>query len=99
MRPLVDTSCPNTFGVIKRLSKREKLIEERFSEIEKDNKALLDKMTQIMNTNSLPVIQRTESVKSLNLDARKRKLIDITVENQAMLKRIKNKRAAYSVKK
>mmetsp|Transcript_27551 Transcript_27551/g.27232 ORF Transcript_27551/g.27232 Transcript_27551/m.27232 type:complete len:97 (+) Transcript_27551:98-388(+) len=96
---MIDNTCPSSFGVQKKLSKREKLIEDRYSEIEKDNRHLLERMSQIMNNRAQSCKPKTHSVKSLNLDSRKRSLINITLENQAMLKRLRSKKAVYSVKK
>ena len=47
-RPLVDTSTPSAcrYPIIK--SKKEQILEERCTEIEKANRLLLEKMTHIM---------------------------------------------------
>lgn len=36
--------------------------------------------------------------KSLNIEIRKRELVKIVIENQAILKRIQKKKSAYNVK-
>ena len=94
-RSRVDLSSPNKFSHLKFKAKNLALQEERYSEIERENKILLGKMTQISNTNSLKQLPRLS--KSLNKEARKRKLVQITVENQAIIKRLSQKKSSYNI--
>jgi hypothetical protein len=67
----------------------------RYNEIDRENKILLNKMTKIMEkTNSLSGNNRT---RSLNKDNRKRELLRITMENQAILRRLQEKQSNYNV--
>ena len=74
--------------------------EERYSQIERDNYLLLDKMSHIMTHPQLldekymgpPVTFG----KSLNKEHRKRELMRITEENLSILKRIQHKEPYYS---
>jgi hypothetical protein len=91
----VDLRSPSKFRHLKFKAKNLALQEERYSEIERENKILLGKMNQISNTNSLKQLPRLS--KSLNKEARKRKLVQITVENQAIGKRLSQKKSAYNI--
>jgi hypothetical protein len=72
--------------------------EERFKEIERENKILLQKMKRIMEGGGYRT-QTPFEKKSLNKEARKQKLIDITMANQALLKRLQDKQSNYDVLK
>ncbi len=73
----------------------------RCSQIELENKVLLSKMSRIMqkspcrlaNCKSTPSL--LELKPSLNRGSRKKELIKITIENQALLKRMQNSKPAY----
>ena len=96
MRGLVDTSCPATYGTLRHKPKKEQLLEDRFTEIERENRILLEKMSQIVSSRS----QRSASSnrrKSLNAEARQRQNMQIVMENQALLKRLQEKQPSYSV--
>lgn len=93
----IDLSSPSHFEHLRFKAKNLIMQEERYSEIERENKILLNKMTQISNTQSskrLPILS-----KSLNKEARKRKLVQITMENQAIMKRISQKKSTYNIDK
>ncbi|OMJ92784.1 hypothetical protein SteCoe_4418 [Stentor coeruleus] len=68
--------------------------EERITEIERENKILLDKMTNIASSHSAKKLPKLS--KSLNREARKRKLVQIALENQAMMRRISRKKSNYN---
>ncbi|CAG9312223.1 unnamed protein product [Blepharisma stoltei] len=95
IRSQVDSSCPVTFGQLKRKPKKEQLVEDRYTEIERENRILLEKMSQIMQGKG----SRSESrnKKSLNQEKRRRDLVQITIENHAMLKRLQDKQPSYNV--
>ena len=92
----VDSTCPSTYGVLRKKPKKEQLAEDRFTEIERENRILLEKMSHIVNSRG----NRSSSTnrrKSLNNEARKRQNLQIIVENQALLKRLQDKQPSYSV--
>ena len=62
---------------------------ERYTEIERANRILLEKMSNIMQ-NPKPNLYNpnTDMKKSLNREQRRKDLIKITVENQAILRRL-----------
>lgn len=98
MKSSVDAGKPYTLGIIKGRAKKEQLQEDRYQEIERENRLLLDKMTNIMQGpghRSSPNFSK----KSLNKELRKRDLIKITLENQALLKRLTGKQPSYDTEK
>jgi len=83
-----------------RQAKKEADQERKYTEIERENKILLEKMSNIM-LDSKPKLYNPKrfEVGSLNREKRKRDLVKITVENQAILKRLQEKQPTYSVNK
>ena len=72
----------------------------RYTEIERENRILLEKMSNIMQ-NPKPALYNPMRVEkaSLNRNQRKKELMKITVENQAILRRLQEKQPTYSVTK
>ena len=85
MRPAIDNKPPPKFVHLAQNLKKQQMDEERYSQIERDNYLLLDKMSYIMTHPQLldekymgpPVTYG----KSLNKEYRKRELMRITEEN------------------
>mmetsp|Transcript_14541 Transcript_14541/g.16257 ORF Transcript_14541/g.16257 Transcript_14541/m.16257 type:complete len:303 (+) Transcript_14541:79-987(+) len=84
------------------------MLEDRYTEIERENRILLEKMTSIMqkpNRTSTSFSQDRFSnypgiitnKKSLNRAQRKHDLLKITLENQAILRRLQDKSSNYNV--
>lgn len=85
------------------------MLEDRYTEIERENRILLEKMTSIMqkqNRTSTSFSQdrfsnysgfNTNNKKSLNRAQRKQELLKITLENQAILRRLQDKSSNYNV--
>jgi hypothetical protein len=48
MKPAVDTFLPTTFNITNNKKKRDQLINDRFVEIDRENRILLKKITNIM---------------------------------------------------
>lgn len=62
--------------------------EDRYAQIERDNRLLLEKMSHIMRKGSIDNQNNTSKyAKSLNKEARKRELCKITRENQVCIVR------------
>ena len=84
-----------TYGRYLPLSK----IIEKFTEIERANRFLLERLTRIMKSNG-PVFRQTHMgfrCKSLNRGTRKKEISRIMDENHALLKRLRAKRSNYNV--
>jgi len=101
MRPQVDTSEPGVVHLdhLRNNLKREQLLEERYFEIDRENKILLQKMSDIMRqTTYKNEGEKTAGAggKSLNRDLRKMELMRITQENQNILKRIQKAQPIYN---
>ena len=78
-------------------------MDERFTQIEKDNLRLIKKMSNIMKSGSYSDIfssnprESRNNIKSLNKNVRKQELVKITIENQRILKRLKEKQPNINV--
>jgi hypothetical protein len=100
MRPAIDNKPPPRYIHLEQNLKKQQMDEERYSQIERENYLLLDKMSYIMTHPQLldekfmgaPVTFG----KSLNKDFRKRELMRITEENLQILRRIQHKEPYYS---
>jgi E3 ubiquitin-protein ligase TRIP12 len=102
MKSQVDTRTPRvaTLEHVKVNLKKEQMMEDRYTEIDRDNRILLKKMTDIMKQQNTPSVTPRGPVSggpvSLNKDARKKELLRITRENQTILKRIQQAQPVYN---
>ena len=99
-----DNAPPKTVGMrhLAVNAKRERLIEERCEEIERQNRLLLARMTQIMSSKG--VFKRTTEKpppgpRSLNIATRRKELLRIVSENAKILARINSVQPQYNVRK
>lgn len=94
----LDTSAPPVYQHLVYRAKKEQMTEEWYTQIEHENRLLLKKMSKIMRTSSLDKFQTPplKAEKSLNAGIRKRELKKIMDENQAILKRIQNRKPVYN---
>jgi E3 ubiquitin-protein ligase TRIP12 len=107
VKPTIDLKKPKKFTHLKSRAKKEQMLEDRYTEIERENRILLEKMTSIMQkpnrtTTSFSTdryAQVANNKKSLNRAARKQELLKITLENQAILRRLQDKQSNYNVSK
>ncbi|KRX07287.1 hypothetical protein PPERSA_06902 [Pseudocohnilembus persalinus] len=97
----VDTSSPQCFDYTAFNKKKIQLLEDRQTEIERENQMLLNKITKIMATEKGQT-QKKNPVRfqrvGINETKRKNDLIKITIENQNILKRIKDKKSVYDAR-
>jgi len=104
MKSTLDTRTPETASLehVKVNLKKEQMMEDRYTEIDRDNRILLRKMTEIMKQRNAPTDTplspryRAPAPVSLNKDARKKELLRITRENQNILKRIQQAQPVYN---
>mmetsp|Transcript_20070 Transcript_20070/g.40729 ORF Transcript_20070/g.40729 Transcript_20070/m.40729 type:complete len:357 (-) Transcript_20070:183-1253(-) len=99
VKPLVDTSQPVVTHMdhVRNNLKREQMLEERYSEIDRENRILLHKMCGIMKQPvNPPTPARPPGPQSLNRDARKKELLRITRDNQTILRRIQQAQPVYN---
>lgn len=100
MKPQIDCRPPETMALdhVRNNLKREQLLEERYHAIDRDNRILLQKMSDIMKTPSVKsgATRSHSGPISLVRDARKAELSRITQENHAILKRIQQAQPVYN---
>ena len=97
MKPAIDNKPPKRHNHLRKNMKREQMMEERFAQIERENRLLLEKMSFIMQRDTLD--NKCSALKygrSLNKAFRKRELQRITQENQAILRRIQAREPNYN---
>jgi E3 ubiquitin-protein ligase TRIP12 len=96
IKSTIDNTEPHRPSHLRKNLKKEQMKEERYAEIERENRILLEKMSFIMQNETLD--NKNASVNyghSLNKSLRKRELQKITAENQAILRRIQTREPTY----
>ena len=85
----------------KRFQQQEgKFHSDRYTQIEKDNRILLERMSSINKSRSvatLPLTQRARSINDAKQRKRKRDLVDITINNYRLLRRLQQSKSVYSI--
>lgn len=99
VRSTTDMSEPSTFGMMKTNLKKERLLEERYTEIDRENQHLLRKMADAMKQKPYERKDESRHTITLNRSGRKAELLRITKENHRMLKSIQEVQPVYSAKK
>jgi hypothetical protein len=90
----VNTGSPAKFSHLRFKAKRDQILEDRLTEIERENRILLEKMSSIMSKRQSK--EGSLAVRSLNRTARKERMRRITLDNQALLKRLQEKSPCYN---
>jgi len=98
MKPGIDTTQPKTCSLqhLRNNLKREQLLEDRYMEIDRENRILLQKMSDVMRKPAFEYRGKVKGPVSMTKDARKHDLIRITQENQAILRRIQAAEPVYN---
>lgn len=111
IKPAIDRAPPVAHQLehLRHNLKKERLLEDRYMEIDRENKVLLGKMSEIMRQPSVFAdAPRSEKLSAkgsskghvtLNRNARKQEMTRITLENQRLLKAIQTAQPVYSAKK
>ena len=97
MKCSIDNQMPKQASHLKTNAKKNALMEERFANIERENRMLLEKMSYIIAKKG-GVDNKNDSIqygRSLNKDRRKRELQKITKQNQTILARIQESQPTY----
>lgn len=94
----VNTSAPAQQKHLALRLKRKQMEAERMDQVERENSHLLDKMRKLMLEPQI-IMEPPFAKGSLNRESRKREMIRIMNENEALLKRIQNRPSNYSVSK
>lgn len=88
---------PKGFGEYRRNVKREQMMEDRYAQIEHENRLLLSKMSDIMQKGSMDNVSNAwQYGHSLNRTNRRKELQRITEENQQILRRIQGVQPFYN---
>lgn len=95
IKPSIDNKAPPMYPHLYQKLKKAQMEEERCSEIERDNRTLVRRMTEIMQRSGIDT-KNSVQYRSLNKDMRRRELVRITQENQALLKRIQSRQPTYN---
>eukprot|EP01010_Urceolus_cornutus_P003622 NODE_516_length_1584_cov_237.054723_g393_i0.p1 GENE.NODE_516_length_1584_cov_237.054723_g393_i0~~NODE_516_length_1584_cov_237.054723_g393_i0.p1 ORF type:complete len:305 (-),score=51.88 NODE_516_length_1584_cov_237.054723_g393_i0:638-1552(-) len=93
VKTTIDTKPPHTYAHLYQRLKKAQLEDERCSIIERDNRTLVKRMSEVMTRNSSS--QNDVNYRSLNRGLRKRELLRITEENKALLQRIHARQPTY----
>jgi len=104
VQPSSDMAPPSTMGMnhFRTNLKRERLLEDRYMEIDRENQVLLKKMSEHMKKPNPYIVKddgKAAPSASLNRQTRKTDLIRITKENQRMLQAIQKTKPVYEAKK
>mmetsp|Transcript_36549 Transcript_36549/g.44106 ORF Transcript_36549/g.44106 Transcript_36549/m.44106 type:complete len:186 (-) Transcript_36549:61-618(-) len=97
MRSSIDNKSPRQATHLKTKAKKNALMEDRFAQIESENRLLLEKMSHIMRYKG-GIDNENDSHRyahSLNKERRKRELQRVTKQNQQILKRIQESQPTY----
>jgi len=103
VKPATDMTMPLTAGMdhIRNNLKKEQLLEGRYMEIDRENRILLRKMSDMMKKPNPYTTGEAaaHAPQSMNKDGRKMALLKITQENQRLLKSIQEVQPVYNHKK
>lgn len=102
VRPATDMNEPMTLSLdsVRNNLKKERLLEDRYAEIDRENQHLLKKMADIMKQPSAYTTEANKNLPtSMNKSGRKKDLLEITKENRRMLKAIQGAAPIYSQQK
>ena len=92
----VDHNAPKMYPHLYQKLKKAQLEEERCSDIERDNRTLVKRMTEIMQRSGIDSVKPASMVASLNGVRRKQELSRITQENHSLMRRIQERQPTYS---
>ncbi|CAM9157968.1 unnamed protein product [Chrysoparadoxa australica] len=101
IKSTLDNKAPKTSrnNHLKSNAKKQQIMEDRYAQIERDNRILLEKMSSIMRSKTKQFDTSHTSSKfarSLNSESRKRDLQKITKENQRILNAIQRSEPFYN---
>lgn len=101
VKPASDMTMPHTATMdhIRNNLKKEQLLEGRYMEIDRENQILLRKMSDMMKKPNPYNKDNHSGPVSLNKDGRKQQLLQITRDNQRLLKSIQEVQPVYNTRK
>eukprot|EP00672_Neobodo_designis_P015593 CAMPEP_0174828134 /NCGR_PEP_ID=MMETSP1114-20130205/1156_1 /TAXON_ID=312471 /ORGANISM="Neobodo designis, Strain CCAP 1951/1" /LENGTH=177 /DNA_ID=CAMNT_0016061845 /DNA_START=41 /DNA_END=574 /DNA_ORIENTATION=- len=96
VKPSIDIKPPKMYPHLYQKLKKAQLEEERCATIERDNRTLVKRMTEIMHRPGIDSKRPPGMVASLNHVRRKQELERITRENHSLLQRIQERAPTYN---
>jgi len=102
VKPATDMTAPSTMKMdhFRSNLKKERLLEDRYMEIDRQNRVLLKRMSEAMRKPNPYVVEKKEAAPpSLNRSGRKMEMIRITKDNARLLRSIQKVQPVYSHKK
>jgi len=102
VKPATDMSAPSTMKMdhFRSNLKKERLLEDRYMEIDRQNRVLLKRMSEAMRKPNPYVVEKKEAAPpSLNRSGRKMEMVRITKDNARLLRSIQKVQPVYSHKK
>jgi len=98
MRSSIDTTEPAVAHLdhLRNNLKREQMLEERYHNIDRENRLLLQKMSDMMKQEQKPSAKPARRTQSLTRGSRKHEAMRITRENSDILRRIREVQPVYS---
>jgi hypothetical protein len=79
IRSQINSARPMTFNHLKHKAKKERILEERYTEIERENRILLEKMSMMHKRPNRYLSANPK--RSLNDAVRRKRLVEITEQN------------------
>ncbi|XP_062331135.1 sperm axonemal maintenance protein CFAP97D1-like isoform X2 [Osmerus eperlanus] len=99
-KPMVDNKAPRTYLHCHLKLKKIQMEQERLMELERDNRLLVSRIARTMGTKGGLENWNTYQTKhSVNADLRNRELVKVSLENQAILKKIDMTKSVYDHRK
>jgi E3 ubiquitin-protein ligase TRIP12 len=96
-KPMTNTGPPPVYPHLVNRAKKEQMLEERYTQIEYENRVLLKKMSKILRTTSMDNLNAQAGLnKSLNSLVRKKELRRIMEDNHKILVAIQSKKPYYN---
>jgi hypothetical protein len=99
MKANIDNHIPSSASLshLRVNRKREQILEANYTQIDRENHVLLQRMSDIIKKPSVTMasITQKKELRSLNRDSRRKELKRITDENHAILKRIQSSQPSY----
>lgn len=95
----IDTTAPQTYMHMHLKPKKLQLEEERLAVIERDNRILLEKISNVMRTKGRVDNQNDYPFCSLNREKRQREMLRVVHENKQVIKRVLETEAEFNLPK
>ena len=97
IKSTLDNKPPKRHNHLRKNRKKQQMMQDRFAKIERENQLLLEKMSFIMQNDTLDNKCKAATYsKSLNKERRRKELKRISEQNMAILSRIQSRQSTYN---